>query len=181
MPCGRLETCTPCRGHRVTGHWSQPHRPPCPFDYRLLEGRITPLCVCAPALGFPFLPLVARHCRTFAPVYTSLPQPTTTASHCGHALIALHQVRGDLIKILRRLRKRDRDIDLVLIETTGLADPAPVVGGGLGAVEWGTGDVVRPAVIRSQGSGVGQPVVMYGAVRNHELGAGQPGVSGQGS
>ncbi|PNW73404.1 hypothetical protein CHLRE_14g630871v5 [Chlamydomonas reinhardtii] len=35
-------------------------------------------------------------------------------------------VRGDLIKILRRLRKRDRDIDLVLIETTGLADPAPV-------------------------------------------------------
>ncbi|KAG2448021.1 hypothetical protein HYH02_007049 [Chlamydomonas schloesseri] len=38
------------------------------------------------------------------------------------------RVRGDLIKILRRLRKRAdaRAIDLVLIETTGLADPAPV-------------------------------------------------------
>ncbi|KAG2431153.1 hypothetical protein HXX76_009683 [Chlamydomonas incerta] len=37
-------------------------------------------------------------------------------------------VRGDLIKILRRLSKRAdaRGIDLVLIETTGLADPAPV-------------------------------------------------------
>jgi G3E family GTPase len=33
-------------------------------------------------------------------------------------------VRGDLIKILGRLATRD--LDLVLIETTGLADPAPV-------------------------------------------------------
>merc|ERR1719217_793274 len=35
-------------------------------------------------------------------------------------------VRGDLIRILNRLgRKRDK-FDCVLIETTGLADPAPV-------------------------------------------------------
>ncbi len=44
-----------------------------------------------------------------------------------------HAVRGDLIKILTRLAKRQADpqnrakrLDAVLVETTGLADPAPV-------------------------------------------------------
>jgi len=35
-------------------------------------------------------------------------------------------VRGDLIRILGRLRKRRERFDAILIETTGLADPAPV-------------------------------------------------------
>ena len=35
-------------------------------------------------------------------------------------------VRGDLIKALKTLAKRDKKFDHVLIETTGLADPAPV-------------------------------------------------------
>lgn len=35
-------------------------------------------------------------------------------------------VRGDLIRILARLAKRKDKFDYVLIETTGLADPAPV-------------------------------------------------------
>jgi G3E family GTPase len=35
-------------------------------------------------------------------------------------------VRGDLIKTLERLRTRAGDLDGILIETTGLADPAPV-------------------------------------------------------
>lgn len=35
-------------------------------------------------------------------------------------------VRGDLIKILNKLIKRRDSIDAVLVETTGLADPAPV-------------------------------------------------------
>ena len=35
-------------------------------------------------------------------------------------------VRGDLIRILDKLSKRSRRLDHVLIETTGLADPAPV-------------------------------------------------------
>jgi len=35
-------------------------------------------------------------------------------------------VRGDLIRILRQLRKRRERFDAILIETTGLADPAPV-------------------------------------------------------
>ena len=35
-------------------------------------------------------------------------------------------VRGDLIRILGNLRKRRSKFDYVLIETTGLADPAPV-------------------------------------------------------
>ena len=36
-------------------------------------------------------------------------------------------VRGDLIRILARLLKRKTKFDAVLVETTGLADPAPVV------------------------------------------------------
>ncbi|KAK9828520.1 hypothetical protein WJX72_000532 [[Myrmecia] bisecta] len=35
-------------------------------------------------------------------------------------------VRGDLIRILRKLLKRKQKFDAILIETTGLADPAPV-------------------------------------------------------
>src|SRR5471032_900784 len=35
-------------------------------------------------------------------------------------------VRGDLIRILGRLLKRKDPIDGILIETTGLANPAPV-------------------------------------------------------
>lgn len=35
-------------------------------------------------------------------------------------------VRGDLIEILKRLESRLKDFDMVIIETTGLADPAPV-------------------------------------------------------
>lgn len=35
-------------------------------------------------------------------------------------------VRGDLIETLERIRERTRDIDAIVIETTGLADPAPV-------------------------------------------------------
>jgi G3E family GTPase len=35
-------------------------------------------------------------------------------------------VRGDLIRILTQLRKRRERFDAILIETTGLADPAPV-------------------------------------------------------
>ncbi len=35
-------------------------------------------------------------------------------------------VRGDLIRILKNLMKHKQKFDYVLIETTGLADPAPV-------------------------------------------------------
>src|ERR1700749_3475320 len=35
-------------------------------------------------------------------------------------------VRGDLIRILGRLRKRKDQLDGILIETTGMANPAPV-------------------------------------------------------
>ena len=35
-------------------------------------------------------------------------------------------VRGDLVKVLKRLKSRLANIDGVIIETTGLADPAPV-------------------------------------------------------
>lgn len=35
-------------------------------------------------------------------------------------------VRGDLIETLERIRERAGDIDLIIIETTGLADPAPI-------------------------------------------------------
>ena len=35
-------------------------------------------------------------------------------------------VRGDLVKVLKRLKSRLDSIDGVIIETTGLADPAPV-------------------------------------------------------
>lgn len=36
-------------------------------------------------------------------------------------------VRGDLIRSLRHLLKRDRALDGILIETTGLANPSPVI------------------------------------------------------
>jgi len=36
-------------------------------------------------------------------------------------------VRGDLVKALGGLTKRRADFDLILIETTGLADPAPII------------------------------------------------------
>jgi G3E family GTPase len=36
-------------------------------------------------------------------------------------------VRGDLIRVLGRLVKRKNRLDGVIIETTGLADPAPVI------------------------------------------------------
>jgi G3E family GTPase len=35
-------------------------------------------------------------------------------------------VRGDLIETLERIRERAPDLDAIMIETTGLADPAPV-------------------------------------------------------
>jgi len=37
-------------------------------------------------------------------------------------------VRGDLLKALKKLKDRKNDFDFVLLETTGLANPAPVVG-----------------------------------------------------
>uniref|UniRef100_A0A7S2XMN9 CobW C-terminal domain-containing protein n=1 Tax=Attheya septentrionalis TaxID=420275 RepID=A0A7S2XMN9_9STRA len=36
-------------------------------------------------------------------------------------------VRGDLIRTLGQLAKRRKDFDAILLETTGLADPAPIV------------------------------------------------------
>ena len=36
-------------------------------------------------------------------------------------------VRGDLVKAMKQLQKRKADFDMVLVETTGLANPAPVV------------------------------------------------------
>lgn len=36
-------------------------------------------------------------------------------------------VRGDLVRTLGQLIKRRRDFDAILLETTGLADPAPIV------------------------------------------------------
>merc|ERR1719461_2399619 len=35
-------------------------------------------------------------------------------------------VRGDLVKALKRMHKKVKNFDAVIIETTGLADPAPV-------------------------------------------------------
>ena len=37
-------------------------------------------------------------------------------------------VRGDLLRALSQLKERRKDFDMLLIETTGLANPAPVVG-----------------------------------------------------
>ena len=36
-------------------------------------------------------------------------------------------VRGDLVRTLGHLAKRRKDFDAILLETTGLADPAPIV------------------------------------------------------
>ena len=36
-------------------------------------------------------------------------------------------VRGDLIQILVQLEKRRKEFDAIILETTGLVDPAPIV------------------------------------------------------
>lgn len=36
-------------------------------------------------------------------------------------------MRGDLIRILNKLLKRRNKFDYIMIETTGLANPAPVI------------------------------------------------------
>ena len=36
-------------------------------------------------------------------------------------------VRGDLVRTLGQLAKRRKEFDAILLETTGLADPAPIV------------------------------------------------------
>jgi len=36
-------------------------------------------------------------------------------------------VRGDLVKVFGQIKARIKDFDMVLLETTGLADPAPVI------------------------------------------------------
>ena len=36
-------------------------------------------------------------------------------------------VRGDLVRVLMKLKDRKADFDLIVLETTGLADPAPII------------------------------------------------------
>lgn len=57
----------------------------------------------------------AQSCRTRPP---PLPLPLQGCICCT--------VRGDLIRIMHKLLKRKNRFDAILIETTGLADPAPV-------------------------------------------------------
>lgn len=45
----------------------------------------------------------------------------------GARLTQACAVRGDLIRILNKLLKRKNKLDAILIETTGLANPAPVI------------------------------------------------------
>ena len=47
-------------------------------------------------------------------------------SPAGFSCCACCAVRGDLIRILGKLMKRKNKFDAIMIETTGLADPAPV-------------------------------------------------------
>jgi G3E family GTPase len=50
------------------------------------------------------------------------------ASHLIHCRnFWLCAVRGDLIRILNKLLKRKNRLDAIMIETTGLANPAPVI------------------------------------------------------
>lgn len=60
-------------------------------------------------------------CSTPDQPTTARPTQNTQTAHCHCAA-----VRGDLIRILHKLLKRKNKFDAILIETTGLADPAPV-------------------------------------------------------
>lgn len=42
-------------------------------------------------------------------------------------MLSAAAVRGDLIRILNKLLKRKSKFDAIMIETTGLANPAPVI------------------------------------------------------
>lgn len=44
----------------------------------------------------------------------------------GNIFSTFIAVRGDLVRILHKLLKRRNKFDYIIIETTGLADPAPV-------------------------------------------------------
>lgn len=50
----------------------------------------------------------------------------TYTSLCLSDVLAIVAVRGDLVRILHKLLKRSAKFDYIIIETTGLADPAPV-------------------------------------------------------
>lgn len=53
--------------------------------------------------------------------------PVRTNSFCIFRLrVICCTVRGDLVRILHKLLSRKDRFDAILIETTGLADPAPV-------------------------------------------------------
>jgi hypothetical protein len=46
---------------------------------------------------------------------------------CAVMVLTPAAVRGDLIRILNKLLKRKSKFDAIMIETTGLANPAPVI------------------------------------------------------
>ena len=54
-------------------------------------------------------------------------------------------VRGDLIRILNKLMRRRNKFDHIIIETTGLANPAPVIQASRAAP--GVGPTLRAPVV----------------------------------
>jgi hypothetical protein len=61
-------------------------------------------------------------CIRLGHVHAAVTTPITT-----NAAVCALAVRGDLIRILNKLLKRKSKFDAIMIETTGLANPAPVI------------------------------------------------------
>jgi hypothetical protein len=61
-------------------------------------------------------------CIRLGHVHAAVTTPITT-----NAAVCVLAVRGDLIRILNKLLKRKSKFDAIMIETTGLANPAPVI------------------------------------------------------
>lgn len=66
------------------------------------------------------------HRYVYIPLIEHHHNPPPPPSDIFHLIHQYHTVRGDLIRILNRLLKRKSKLDAIMIETTGLADPAPV-------------------------------------------------------
>jgi hypothetical protein len=86
-------------------------------------------CVCCTGDWRVSPPLAAPVCLHCAP------PPSPPSNHATTNLRAAHHttpqrtiaVRGDLIRTVSKLLKRRQRFDAIVIETTGLANPAPVI------------------------------------------------------
>lgn len=121
-----IRLCYPiarCHPAPITTHLSCCNSSNIPDEH---QGVTSAALCCMPA------PSVRHQSPTVEVVAATLPSCTSTLSSEQQLSLtapfpSLPEVRGDLIRIITKLLKRRSKFDAIVIETTGLADPAPVI------------------------------------------------------